>query len=89
MDNYSPQSHLTQMNKITTKSSFISLYQEAVSQAEDIFTSANILLGTQTNTDSREQSDQDSRSSGTQTVTNTRENLDSENSCYNYFSIIS
>jgi hypothetical protein len=88
MDNYSPQNQLTQMNKITTKSSFISLYQEAVSQAEDIFTSANILLGTQTNTDSREQSDQDSRSSGTQTVTNTRENLDSENSCYNYFSII-
>jgi hypothetical protein len=72
------------------KSSFISLYQEGVRQTEeDTSPSANILLGTQTNTDSREQSDQDPRSSGTQTVTNTRENLDSENICYNYFSIIS
>jgi hypothetical protein len=71
-----------------TKSSFISLYQEAVRQTEETSPSAKILLGTQTNTDSQEQSDQDPRSSGTRTVTNTRENLDSENSCYNYFSII-
>lgn len=71
-----------------TKSSFISLYQEALCPAEDIPHSANILLGTQTKTDSREQSDQDPRSSGTQTFTDTRENLDSDNSCYNYFSII-
>ncbi len=71
-----------------TKSSFISLYQEAVRQAEDASCPANILLGTQTRTDSQEQADQDPRSSGTQTVTDTRENLDSDNSCYNYFSII-
>jgi len=70
------------------RSSFISLYQESVWQAEDKPCSANILLGTQTRTNSQEQSDQDPRSSGTQTVTNTRENLDSDNSCYNHFSII-
>lgn len=70
------------------RSSFISLYQEAIRQAEDKPSSANIVLGTQTKTDSQEQSDQDPRNSGTQTVTDTRENLDSDSSCYNQFSII-
>jgi hypothetical protein len=71
-----------------TKCSFISLYQEAITQSKDTVSLANGLLGTQTRTDSREQADQDSRSSGTKTVTDTRENLDQDTSCYNQFSII-
>jgi hypothetical protein len=70
------------------KCSFISFYQEAVCQQKEHPHSANILLGTQTNTDSREQTDQDPRNLGTQTATNTRENLDSDTSYYTQFSII-
>jgi hypothetical protein len=71
-----------------TQSSFISLYQESVHQGVSKPLSGNTSLGTQTNTDSREQSDQDPRSLGTHTITDTRESLDSDNSCYNYFSVI-
>lgn len=69
-------------------SSFISLYQESVCETEIKSKSADILLGTQTKTDSREQSDQDPRNFATQTVTKTRENNDSDNSCYNHFFVI-
>ena len=70
------------------KSSLISLYQETVSQTQNLTGSPNIWLGTHTRTDSREQTDQDARNSRTKTLTNTRENLDYDNSCYNFFSII-
>lgn len=71
-----------------TKCSFISLYQEAVHQPKDKLHLTNVLLGTQTRTDSREQTDQDPRSLSTQTVTDSRENLNSDTSSYNQFSII-
>ncbi len=69
------------------KCSFISLYQEPVRQPKNINV-ANVLLGTQTRTDSKEETDQDPRSLGTQTRTDTRENFDSDTSCYNQFAII-
>jgi hypothetical protein len=69
------------------KSSFISLYQEPTSKQEDNHLSSRIRLGTQTRTDSREQSDQDPSSFGTQTQTRTRENTDT-NSSYTSFSIV-
>ncbi len=70
------------------RSSFISLYQELVQQTEDKLCSNNVLLGSQTRTDAREQADQDPLIAGTQTSTRTRENPDSDNSCYGHFSII-
>ncbi len=68
--------------------SFISLYQEPVNVLNNSSLPNKILLGTQTNTDSREQSDQDPRNFGTLTSTATRENRDSDASCYNQYSII-
>jgi hypothetical protein len=70
------------------KCSFISLYQEAVCQQKEDSLSANILLGTQTRTDSQEQPDPDHRNLSTKTATNTRENLDSITYHYTQFSII-
>ncbi len=69
------------------KCSFISLYQEKVRQHEENLHSANILLGTKTITDSREQVDQDPRNLGTQTQTRIRENADTDAS-YMQFAII-
>ena len=69
------------------KSSFISLYQEAVCQKKENSCTADILLGTQTRTDSREQTDQDPDNFGTQTSTRARENPDSDQS-YTQFAII-
>ncbi len=86
-DNPSPKDKLTQVGSFM-KCSFISLYQEAVCQQKEDSHSANILLGTQTRTDSQEQTDQDPRNLSTQTATNTRENLDSGTSYYTQFSII-
>ena len=70
------------------RSSFIALYQESVRQTEVTSKSNDILLGTQTRTDSQEQADQDPRNFRTQTVTQTRENGDSDSSCYKQFSIL-
>jgi|GEM_PF-5581533 len=70
------------------KCSFISVYQEPVNLLNNSSPSNKILLGTQTKTDSREQSDQDLRNFGTLTSTATRENRDSDASCYSQYSII-
>ncbi len=86
-DNPSPKDKVTQVGSLM-KCSFISLYQEAVCQQKEDSHSANILLGTQTRTDSQEQTDQDPRNLSTQTATNTRENLDFDTSYYTQFSII-
>ncbi len=69
------------------KYSFISLYQEKVFQKKGDTHSTNILLGTQTRTDSREEPDQDPDNRGTQTSTRTRENPDIDYS-YTKFTVI-
>ncbi|MBD2207453.1 hypothetical protein H6G33_34470 [Calothrix sp. FACHB-1219] len=58
------------------KCSFISLYQEKAFQEKENTHSTDIILGTQTRTDSREELDQDPDNRGTQTSTRARENPD-------------
>jgi hypothetical protein len=67
--------------------SFISLYQEKVPQVKSDGMPSSQSLGTQTRTDSREQSDQDSFLLGTTTFTQTRETPDVDDS-YTQFSIL-
>ncbi len=62
------------------KCSFISLYQETISQEKISSKPTDILLGTQTRTDSREGVDQDPWNRNTQTFTTVRGNSDSDNS---------
>ena len=69
------------------KSSFISLYQEPTSKQEDNHLSSRIRLGTQTQTNTRENGDPAPSSFGTQTQTRTRENPDTDSS-YTSFSIV-
>lgn len=69
-------------------SSFISIYQEPAKQQRYSSEFNQPDLGTQTKTDSREQSDQDPQNLGTKTSTQTRENDDADISCYVSFSII-
>ena len=69
------------------KCSFISLYQEKVFQEKVNIHSTDILLGTQTRTDSREELDQDPDNLGTQTSTRGRENPDTDYS-YTKFTVI-
>jgi hypothetical protein len=69
------------------KYSFISLYQERVQQNTEDSSLVNTRLGTQTKTDSREQSDPDITNLSTQTQTRGKESADSDNSCVKYFLI--
>ncbi|MBD2695039.1 hypothetical protein [Anabaena catenula] len=66
------------------KFSFISLYQETIYEQKENAQSANILLGTQTVTDSREQTDQDPHNFGTQTQSRIRETFDTDASCMQF-----
>lgn len=70
------------------KCSFISLYQETISQEKVSSKPTDILLGTHTRTDdSREGVDQDPWNRDTQTLTTVQGNSDSDNS-YTQFVII-